>query len=192
LKDRDTPYVVLEKMPKRGGDMANLVAGDAADIHALKKAGIEQAPAALVTTHDDATNIYLTKYLRSLRPDVQILSRANLDRNVSTLHRAGADFVMSYVSLGANAIFNFLNREDTLMLAEGLNIFRVKVPASLAEKSLADSKMRKATNCSVVAVNTDGRLSVNPDPHAPISGNAELIMIGTHEGEQKFLELFES
>jgi K+/H+ antiporter YhaU regulatory subunit KhtT len=99
---------------------------------------------------------------------------------------------MSYVSLGANAIFNFLNKQDTLMLAEGLNIFRVKVPSSLEEKSLADSKIRKATNCSVVAVSTDGRLSVNPDPHAPIPANAELIMIGTHAGERKFFELFES
>jgi hypothetical protein len=53
---------------------------------------------------------------------MQLLSRANLDRNVSTLHRAGADFVMSYSSLGANAIFNFLKNEETLMLAEGLNI----------------------------------------------------------------------
>jgi hypothetical protein len=32
----------------------------------------------------------------------------SLERNVSTLHRAGADFVMSYASIGANAKFNFL------------------------------------------------------------------------------------
>ncbi len=72
---------------------------DAAVIRTLQKAWIEKAPAAVITTHDDATNIYLTKYLRSLRSDMQILSRANLDRNVSTLHRAGADFVMSNSSL---------------------------------------------------------------------------------------------
>ena len=56
------------------------------------------------------------------------------------MHRAGADFVMSYASLGANAIFNFLKNEDTSMLAEGLNIFRLKAPESLVGKNLADSE----------------------------------------------------
>ncbi len=92
--------------------------GDAADLSTLKKAWIEKAPAALITTHEDATNIYLTKYFRSLRPDLQIISRANLDRNVSTLHRAGADFVMSYPVLGVDAVFSFLTKQDVLMLVE--------------------------------------------------------------------------
>ena len=35
---------------------------------------------------------------------------------------------MSYASMGANAIFNLLRRADVLMLAEGLTVFRVKVP----------------------------------------------------------------
>ena len=143
FKERGTPYLVIEKNPKRLQDEEHYVIGDAADIRTLQRAWIEKAPAALVTTHDDATNIYLTKYLRSLRPDMQILSRANLDRNVSTLHRAGADFVMSLATLGANAIYHFLINEDTSMLAEGLNIFRLKAPGSLVGKDLAGSRIRK-------------------------------------------------
>ncbi|NIP80294.1 MAG: potassium channel protein, partial [Gemmatimonadetes bacterium] len=73
---------------------------------------------------DDATNIYLTIYCRRLRPDVQIVSRATLERNVTTLHRAGADFVMSYSSMGANAILNVLQSGDVVMVAEGLEVFR--------------------------------------------------------------------
>lgn len=51
---------------------------------------------------------------------MQTISRSNLERHVSTLHRAGADSVMSYPSPGANAGFNFLKNEDTLLLAMGL------------------------------------------------------------------------
>ena len=192
FKDRGSPYLVIEKNPKRLQDEEHYVVGDAADIRTLQKAWIEKAPAALITTHDDATNIYLTKYLRSLRPDMQILSRANLDRNVSTLHRAGADFVMSYASLGANAIFSFLKKEDTWLLAEGLNIFRLTVPESLVGKCLADSGIRKHTECSVVAVKEEGILSINPDPQMPFKRNAELILIGTNEGERNFLKVFAS
>ena len=82
----------------------------------LKRAGIDEAPTTLVTTSDDAINIYLTIYCRRLRPDMQIISRATLERNVSTLHRAGADFVMSYASMGANTILNVLEKGDVVML----------------------------------------------------------------------------
>lgn len=192
FKERGSPYLVIEKNPQRLQDETHYVLGDAADIRTLQKAWIEKAPAALVTTHDDATNIYLTKYLRGLRPDMQILSRANLERNVSTLHRAGADFVMSYVSIGANAIFNFLKNEDTWMLAEGLNIFRMKAPKSLVDKDLARSGIREATECSVVAIRDDGILSINPDPQKLIREGTELILIGTNEGERKFVQAFQA
>ena len=188
FKEREMPYLIIEKNPRRVSEGENHVVGDAADIRTLQRAWIEKAPAALITTHEDATNIYLTKHLRSLRADMQILSRANLERNVSTLHRAGADFVMSYSSLGANAIFNLMKNEDTLMLAEGLNIFRLKAPPALVGTTLASSRIRELTDCSVVAVKADGAMMINPDPQVPIGENAELILIGTYEGERKFLQ----
>ncbi|NWF57620.1 MAG: NAD-binding protein [Syntrophaceae bacterium] len=190
FKEREIPYLIIEKNPRKAQEAESYVLGDAANIETLKKAWIEKAPAALITTHDDATNIYLTKYLRSLRPDMQIISRANLDRNVSTLHRAGADFVMSYSSLGANAIFNFLEKEDALMLAEGLTLFHLKAPASLVGKSLTLSRIREETGCSVVALRVNGVLSINPDPNVAIGENAELILMGSLEGERKFLRVF--
>jgi len=190
FKEREIPYLIIEKNLRKVQEKEHFVLGDAADIRTLKKAWIEKAPAALITSHDDATNIYLTKYLRSLRPDMQIISRANLDRNISTLHRAGADFVMSYSSLGANAIFNFLEREDTQMLAEGLNIFHLRAPRSLVGKPLARSRIREETECTVIAIKTDGLLSISPDPQTPIKENAEIILIGTYEGERKFMRTF--
>ncbi len=186
FEERNMAYLIIEKNPRRAQDETYVV-GDAADIRTLQKAWIEKAPAALLTTHDDATNIYLTKYLRSLRPDIQILSRANLERNVSTLHRAGADFVMCYPSLGATAILNFLKNEDILLLAEGLNVFHLKTPRALINKTLAESGVRELTGCSVVAIKVDNKMSINPDPHAPITENAELLLLGTYEGEQKLL-----
>ncbi|MFO7740480.1 MAG: NAD-binding protein [Desulfatiglandaceae bacterium] len=188
FKEREMPYLIIEKNPRRVYEGENYVLGDAADIRTLQKAWVEKAPAALLTTHDDATNIYLTKYLRSLRPDMQILSRANIERNVSSLHRAGADFVMSYSSLGATAIFNLLRKEETLMLAEGLNIFRLEAPQALIGKNLAQSKIREMTECSVVAITINGTMSINPDPQAPIEKNTELVLIGSYEAEEKFLQ----
>ncbi|MBW2034758.1 MAG: NAD-binding protein, partial [Deltaproteobacteria bacterium] len=91
LEERQVVYKVVEKNPKLLENNKNYVHGNAADINTLCKAGIREAPAVIITTHNDAMNIYLTIYCRRLQPDIQIISRANLDRNISKLHKAGAD-----------------------------------------------------------------------------------------------------
>lgn len=187
FREREIPYLIIEKNPKKARPGDNYVFGDAADINTLEKAWFEKAPAALITPHDDATNIYLTKYLRSLRPDMQILSRASADRNVSTLHRAGADFVISNASLGANIIFNFLRNEDTLLLTEGLNIFHLKAPESLVGKTLLESGIRERTGCTVIAISRDGKMSINPEAKTVIKEDDELVLIGTFDAEKSFL-----
>ena len=149
-----------------------------------------KSPAVVVTTHDDDMNVYLTLYCRRLRPDIQIISRATLDRNVTTLHRAGADFVLSYASMGANAIFNLLRRSNILLLAEGLGVLKVDTPASLAGTSLAESDVRRTTGCSVIAVEDSSGLQVNPDPRKPLQAGAKLILIGNAEAEERFLSRY--
>lgn len=186
----EIPYLIIEKNRKKSEGNAHFIYGDAADIHTLEAAWFEKAPAALLTSHDDATNIYLTKYIRSLKPDIQILSRASEDRNVSTLHRAGADFVMSYASLGANAVFNFMRNEETLLLAEGLNFFHLQTPGSLIGKTLAQSGIREKTGCTVVAIEHQEKTYINPEPSIHIGKDDELVLIGTYDAESAFLSKF--
>jgi voltage-gated potassium channel len=190
LAERGVPHRIVEKNPAMVRDDPVYVQGNAADLAVLERAGIREAVAVVVTTNDDATNIYLTIYARRLRPDIQVVSRATLERNVPTLHRAGADFVMSYASMGANAIFNVLERGDVVMLAEGLDVFRHPVPPSLAGRPLVRSGIRETTGCSVVAVEQDGATRINPDAAEPLPAGAELILIGTTEAEQRFVERF--
>jgi voltage-gated potassium channel len=191
LEEREIPYCIVEKNADRvRGHADRYVIGSAAEYEVLERAGIREAPSTLVTTNDDATNIYLTIYCRKLRPDMQIISRATLERNVSTLHRAGADFVMSYASMGANAIFNILEHDDVVMLAEGLDVFRYVAPAELVGRTLAQSGIREGTGCSVVALDTGERLLINPHPDVPIVAGSELILIGTTEGEHRFIERY--
>ena len=166
------------------------VQGDAAELEILEEAGLTSASAVLITTHDDDINIYLTIYCRRLRPELQIIPRANLERNVATLHRAGADSVLSYASIGATTIWNAMSRNDTVVLAEGLEVFRVPCPPSLAGTTLAEAEMRSRTGCSVVAVSTSGAMVTNPDPHRPLPAADELVLIGDSAAQSAFLEGF--
>jgi Trk K+ transport system NAD-binding subunit len=179
-------YRLVEKDPGRIREQENYVFGDAAELEVLQQAGIMNCSSVLITTHDDDVNVYLTIYCRRLRPDVQILVRANQDRNVSTLHRAGADFAMSYASTGASSLFNVLKRGKLLFLAEGLDVFQVPVPHSLVGQTLAGYKFRQSTGCNVVAIERPDGMDANPDPHRPLAAGDHLIIVGDTESEERF------
>ena len=164
--------------------------GDAADLNVLKEAGIELARAVIVTTHNDAMNIYLTFYCRQLRPDIQLVCRATSEWSVPKLHMAGADLVLSYASMGANSIINLLKTDEISMFTEGLNIFSVPVPEKLVNKTLVESQIRPLTGCNVVAAKSHGELTVGLDPSKSLTRGDELILIGTTEAEKKFAETY--
>jgi Trk K+ transport system NAD-binding subunit len=186
----EVEYRIVEKVPERVAEKERLIAGDAADIEVLRAAGILNSPAAVVTTHDDDMNVYLTLYCRRIRPDIQIISRATLERNISTLHRAGADFVLSSASMGANSLFNALKRTNILLLAEGLDVFAMDVPPALVGKSLAESAIRATSQCSVIAIDGPNGMIFNPEPQTILDASAKLVLIGGAESESKFLRTF--
>jgi Trk K+ transport system NAD-binding subunit len=185
-------YRIVEILPERVRklDPEKYVVGDAADLDVLTRAGILEAPTVIVTTHDDDLNVYLTIYCRRLRPDIQIIGRATRERIVATLHRAGADIVMSYASIGASSLMNLLRRGRILMVTEGLDVFRVNVPAALVDQRIADSAIRERTGCNVVAISTPEGERIVPGPEQVLPADAQLVLIGSIEEEEQFLEVF--
>jgi Trk K+ transport system NAD-binding subunit len=185
-------FRIIEQRPELIQDPEHLVEGDAADLAVLEQAGFDGSSAVMITTHDDDLNVYLAIFCRRLRSDVQIIARANLDRNVSTLHRAGADSVLSYASIAANAIWNELTADNTLQLAEGLDVFRVPMPVELVGKTLGRSQIREWTGCTVVAIADGEGFRSNPDAGVPFPAGADLVLIGDGQSEDRFLRRYRS
>ena len=190
LKRRGIDSCIIEQKKERIFGKKNYVFGSAAERPILKKAGIETASSIIITTGDDEINIYLTIFCRLLRPDIQIIGRATLERNLAALHRAGSDIVMSYASMGSNALFNLLQRSDLLMIAEGLDVFKVPIPEELAGKTLAEANIRQRTNCSVIGIDSQDKTMTNPERDFPLPDEGEIVLIGTPEGEAEFLRIF--
>lgn len=189
LAARGVPARLVERDASVANE-AEVVVGDASHLGVLERAGIAQAPSVVVTTHDDDMNVYLTLYCRRLRPDIQIVSRATFEKNVETLYRAGADFVLSLATLGSTALFNLLEHGGALTLTEGLNLFEAQVPKELDGKSLAESDLRRETGCTVVALLQEGGMRVNPDPNAPLTAGTKAVLIGSPEAEARFVERY--
>jgi Trk K+ transport system NAD-binding subunit len=190
LDEQGVDYRIVEKSA-RFESHPRAIVGDAADIDVLKAAGIERASCAIVTTHDDDINVYLTLYCRRLRPDMLVVSRATLERNLTTLHRAGADFVLSYASIGANAIFNTLRDRNVMLVAEGLDVFTVPIPRQLVGRTLAESGLRESTGCNLLALRQHGKI-VPPSVNRPLPAGVDLVIIGDREDERKFFERYKA
>ena len=189
LEEREIDYRIVEQNAELATTPRHVL-GSAADLATLEAAGLREAHTCIVTTSNDDINIYLTVYCRRLCPDMQIISRANFEKNISTLHRAGADIVMSYASMGAGAVLNILEGEDVLLFAEGLNVFRIATPANLVGLALRDTQIREQTGCYVIGVEANGHVTVNPTSDTVLKAGEELILIGDAAGEQRALEIF--
>jgi voltage-gated potassium channel len=190
LKERDVAFRIVEQSKDLIFDRTNYVQGNAADIQVLRDAGFFEAPAIAITTHDDPTNIFLTTYYRHLRENIQIISRATTDRSIDTLHSAGCSFVVSYASLGANSIVNLLKRGNILLVAEGVDVFKVRTPTSLVGRTIATSRVREESGCSIIGVSSGGTMTINPDPAIPLAVDADIVLIGTVEAEERFFDRY--
>jgi len=189
LDEKEIGYKIIEKNPDKAISEKYLV-GDASDKDFLISSGIMNSPAVAITTEDDNVNIFLTTLIRNLRPDIQIISRSNLDRAAEHLYYAGCDFVISLSSMGANSIFNLLKKGNILMIAEGVDIFKVDSPKKLIGKTIMSSTVREKTGCSIVAITSGDEIKINPEPTSVIEKGKSIVLIGNAEAETKFFNQF--
>lgn len=167
-----------------------LFIGDAADRNLLMSAGLADAPSVLLTTNDDAMNIYLSVYCRRLNPELRVISRITHERNIEAIHRAGADFVLSYSSLGAEGVISLLQSRESVILGEGFDLFYVPVPASLIGKTLATSHIRARTGLNVLALRLLSGEVVPATASMALEEGCELVMLGSEPQRRDFIEEF--
>jgi Trk K+ transport system NAD-binding subunit len=196
LVKREVPVNLIEREAalcrRLESDCNRVFAGDAASYELLKEAGIMEAPSVVLTTHDDAMNVYLASYCRQLNPDLRIVSRITHERNVEAIHRAGADFVLSYASLGAQAVFSILKGKGLLVLGEGVGLFSKKLPRSLHSKTLAETGIGARTGLTVIALQRADELTTHLTADTVLDRTDELVMMGDTAQQKEFAALFGS
>jgi voltage-gated potassium channel len=190
LTARGIPVHIVEKeqhFAQRGTALASrVIVGDAADRRVLDQAGIAEAPSILLTTHDDAMNIYLTVYCRRLNPTARILTRVTHERNVEAIQRAGADFVLSYASLGVQSVLAIVQGRELALLGEGVDVFYVPLPTSLVNRTLADARIGERCGLNVIALQQpDGSLVV-PAAGDRLPAGTTLVAVGTPADRDRF------
>jgi Trk K+ transport system NAD-binding subunit len=194
LKRKGLPVHAIDRRAEALAPIAREVeaifTGDAADRRLLEQAGILDAQSVVLTTNDDAMNIYLAVYCRRLNPGLRIVSRITHERNLEAIHRAGADFVLSYTTLGVEAVMSLLRGYPPVLLGEGVELFSVPVPAPLAGRTLGESAIGSRTGLSVVALRRGDEIIAPLAAETVLTEDAELLMLGSPEQRTAFGEAF--
>ncbi|MBW2362416.1 MAG: NAD-binding protein [Deltaproteobacteria bacterium] len=194
LKRRDVTVHVVEENPALADMLTGLadqvIIGDAANFDIVNRAGIEQAPSVVLTTNDDAMNIFLAVYCRRLNPDTRIVSRITRERNLEAIYRAGADFVLSYATLAVSSLLSLAHGRDLVLVGEGVDLFVVPVPASLAGKQIRDTGISTRTGLNVVAIQKHDGPATNPSADTELDAGLELVMLGHVEQLAEFRKIY--
>jgi Trk K+ transport system NAD-binding subunit len=194
LKRKGVPVHMVEKNPERqraiGDTPDRLFIGEAADPDVLAAAGMPGLPGVLITTHDDATNIYLTVHCRRLDPKIRIVSRITHDRNMSAIRRAGADLALSLTSLGVASAFAVIRGHELVILGEGIELHEMPVPQAIIGKTLETAGIAARTGLNVIAIQEPSSLITNPKASTSLSEGSTLCMIGNRPQLEAFRRAF--
>jgi voltage-gated potassium channel len=162
--------------------------GDSSDEEVLEKAGIAKAEALVATLTKDADNLFLTMSAHPLNRDMQIIARVQDPDNTRKFIKAGASQVVSPFSAGATRIVQLLTRPAVVDLIElvtrgenmALEVCEITVDADskLANKTLAESRVRQTMGCMVFAVKRpSGETVFDPDPQMRLEPGDVLVAI---------------
>lgn len=167
------------------------IQGDASDDSVLEKAGIQRAYGMIVTTGDDANNLYIVLSARVLKPDLFIVSRAVDDASVPKLIRAGANRAISPYAIGGRRLAHLILSPtvvdffDTVIRRgeENLNLEGITVypEAKVVGRSLAELQLQETTGAAILVVMRERNVLPNPSAELVLLAGDQILALGTTE-----------
>jgi voltage-gated potassium channel len=202
-----TPFVLIEKNPERAARFLAdhpdilVIEDDATKEHTLQAAQIQAAHGLAACLAEDADNLLLCITAHYMKPELNVVARANDEESLDKLRRAGADHVISPNVTGGirmasmllrPSVVSFLDVASTAGGPMALRLEETRIPDSsrLAGKSLADARIRERTGLIVLALNRgrqQGRI-YNPGPELRLEGGDVMIVLGQEEQIQSLRE----
>ena len=86
---------------------------------------------------------------------------------------------------------SLLRGYELVVLGEGVELFSIAVPRSLAGRRLAESNIGSGTGLSVVALERGNELVTRLSGQTALERGSVLLALGSLEQRRKFAELFE-
>ncbi|HET6937174.1 MAG TPA: NAD-binding protein [Nocardioides sp.] len=199
-----TKIVVIHDGDKNpAGDGVYFVSGDITTAHDLKRAGIEDAQAAVVCPADgsneaDMKSILCVMAIESLAPHVRTVVEVNNPAHVEHFQRAEADEIL----VSSQLVSRLMARSslypglaglvtDIVSGGEGSELYRVQLPDDYVGFSVDDlsAKLRADHRATLLSVSRGGQAYVNPPEDFRLAIGDDLIVVAESLGTLEPLEM---
>jgi voltage-gated potassium channel len=180
------------------GEGVYYVKGDSADAGDLKRAGIEEAAAAVVFPLDtagdaDMKSILVALTIRSMAPQVRVVAEVNDARHIDHFKRAGADELMvtSHIAsrlLARSAIYPGLtDLVADLVSSGGSELYAVVIPSDCVGLSFEEAsyRFRSEHQATLIAVRRDGHVRFTTPREFQLASDDVAVVIADHLGRLK-------
>lgn len=199
-----TKVVVIHDVEKNpAGDGVYFVSGDITRADDLRRAGIEEAMAAVVcpadgTNEADMRSILCVMAIESIAPEVRTVVEANNPAHVEHFQRAEADEIV----VSSRLVSRLMARSslypglaelvtDIVSGGEGSELYRVSLPDDYVGLSVDElsAKLRAEHHATLLSISRDGRANLNPPADFRLQVGDDLVVVAESLGELAPLEV---
>ncbi len=192
-----TKIVVMHQSEKNpAGRGVYFVNGDITDAEDLRRAGIEEAMAAIICPEDasndaDMRSILCCMAVESIAPQVRTVVEVNNPAHVEHFHRADADeiVVTSRIAsrlLARSSLYPGLAEivTDIVSGGKGSELYRVAIPDEYVGMSLDElsARLRSDHKATLLGVNRDGIAYVNPPTEFRLERGDDAVVVAESLG----------
>lgn len=189
LKARDRDYVIIE--PDRTTAMSlqaagyRVVVGDPESTHTLENAGIASAAAVVADAADD-TNASIALSVRSVRPDVQVVTLVE-DPALEAYHRlAGADVVLSPRQLLGSSLARQVPAVMDATIEDGVEIddhielveLPIEAESDLCGQTVRAARLRERFGVNIIGVWKQGHFASPVTADQVLEAEMRLLVAG--------------
>jgi voltage-gated potassium channel len=199
-----TKIVVIHDTEKNpAGEGVYFVSGDITTAADLKRAGIEDAMAAVVCPVDgsneaDMKSILCVMAIESLAPQVRTVVEVNNPQHVEHFQRADADEILVSSQLvsrlmARSSLYPGLANlvTDIVSGGDGSELYRVQLPDAYVGLSVDElsAKLRAEHRATLLSVSRGGQAYVNPPENFRLSPGDDLVVVAESLGSLAPLQL---
>jgi voltage-gated potassium channel len=199
-----TKVVVIHNADKNpAGEGVYFVSGDITRADDLRRAGIEEAMAAVICPADgsneaDMRSILCVMAIETIAPDVRTVVEANNPAHVEHFQRAEADEIV----VSSRLVSRLMARSslypglaelvtDIVSGGEGSELYRVSLPDNYVGLSVDElsAKLRAEHRATLLSISRNGHANLNPPQDFRLQVGDDLVVVAESLGELAPLEM---
>ena len=202
LNEKSLDFVVIENNETKAeiirGKGFYCIQGDATMEETLQTARLTKAAGVAIVLDTDQDNLFVTLSMKTMNPELFILSRCSKDDNKSKLIRAGANKVVNPYITGGHRMAEILSKPQIEDSFSVLSSKHLNLDLTLDEISLEnlpnyngvpikDARLREDYDVMIVGIiDEKGETCINPHPDTVLNSSHTILVMGKHKNMNNF------